>query len=349
VTLQVLVSTQQALSKARRRQAEQNRSASNALKTGRRLWRQVNPDSLVDSWARLVPQLYTVIAAAQLLAGRSADDYVTAVLDDQGIDSASAGPVNPNGLVGLSADGRDLMTTLMWPAWAAITALVAGQSIGRARAVGLAAADITTATQVQDAYRTAASIAAATRKATTTWTRALTGSGSCSRCIILAGTSSWSTAFQRHPRCDCTAIPSNRAKASEVATDPNKVFESLSKEEQDRIFGKGGAQAIRDGADMNAIVNARRKSAGISSAASNQLGLIREQGILEEIQGLNGNPRVTFSRTIAQNRRDKRVRVMPETIYRVARDRDHAIELLKANGFIQEDFRDRLMRVRGFV
>jgi hypothetical protein len=298
------------------------------------LWRQVNPDSLVDSWARLVPQLYTVIAAAQFLAGRSADDYVTAVLDDQGIDSGSAGPVNPNGLVGIAADGGDLAQKLMWPAWAAITALVAGESIGRARAVGLAAADITTATQVQDAYRAAASIAAATRKASTTWTRALTGSGSCSRCIILAGTSSWSTAFQRHPRCDCTAIPSNRLKASEVATDPNMVFESLSKEEQDRIFGKAGAQAIRDGADMNSVVNARRKVAGIKSAAQSQLGLIREQGILDEVQGLRGNPRITFSRGPNQGRRDRRVRVMPETIYKVARDRDHAIELLRANGFI---------------
>lgn len=132
-------------------------------------------------------------------------------------------------------------------------------------------------------------------------------------------------------------------------TDPKEIFESLSKEEQDRAFGKAGAQAIRDGADMNAVVNARRKTSGIKSAAENQLGLIRQQGILDEVRGLNGNPRITFSRTVSQNRRDKRVRVMPETIYRVARDRDHAIELLKANGFIAEDYRDRLMRVRGFV
>ena len=342
------MSTQQALARARKWQRQQNRSASNALKVGRSLWRQVDPDSLVESWARLVPQLYATVAAAQLLAGRESDAYVTAVLEDQDIDPAAEGLVVPDGLVGIAADGQDLADTLMWPAWAAIAALTAGSTIGRARAVGFAAADLTAATQVQDAYRNAASLAAVSRKASTSWTRALTGS-SCSRCIILAGTSSWATAFKRHPRCDCTSIPSSRSKSGELVTDPKEIFESLSKDEQDRAFGKAGAQAIRDGADMNSVVNARRKTSGIKSAAEDQLGLIRQQGILQDVQGLNGNPRITFSRTIAQNRRDKRVRVMPETIYKVARDREHAIELLKANGFIEEDFRERLMRVRGFV
>jgi hypothetical protein len=343
------VSTQQALARARRWQRLQNRTASDALKAGRRLWRQVDPDSIVDSWARLVPQLLAVVAGAQLIAGRSADEYVTAVLQDQDIDPSGSAVIVPEGLVGIAANGEDLASTLMWPAWAAMAALAGGAVIGRARAAGLIAADLTTSTQVQDAFRTAASVAAIPKRASTSWARALTGSGNCSRCIILAGTSSWSAAFKRHPRCDCTAIPSNRSAAAEVAADPKSLFESMSKEDQDKTFGKAGAQAIRDGADMNAIVNARRKSAGIKSAAENQLGLIRDQGVLDEVRGLSGNPRITFSRTIAQNRRDKRIRVMPETIYRVARDREHAIELLKANGFIAEDYRDRLTRVRGFV
>lgn len=343
------VSTQQALTRARKWQRLQNREASNALKAGRRLWSQVDPDAIVDSWARLVPYLYAAVAAAQLIAGREADRYVTAVLDDQNIASTGDAAIVPEALVGIAANGGDLASTLMWPAWAAIAALRSGASDGRARAAGLVAVDLTATTQVQDAFRTAASVAAAPKRGSTAWTRALTGVGNCSRCIILAGTSSWSTAFQRHPRCDCTAIPSNRTAAADVAADPKALFTSLSKDEQDRVFGAAGAKAIRDGADMNAVVNARRKSSGIKSAAENQMGLIREQGILEEIQGLKGNPRITFSRTISQNRRDKRVRVMPETIYKVARDRDHAIELLKANGFIAEDYRDRLMRVRGFV
>src|SRR5699024_1103862 len=37
----------------------------------------------------------------------------------------------------------------------------------------------------------------------------------------------------------------------------NDYFDSLSREEQDKTFGKAGAQAIRDGADPAQVVNAR--------------------------------------------------------------------------------------------
>jgi hypothetical protein len=334
VTWRVLVSAQQALARARRRQREQNRAASNALRVGRRLWRQVDRGSIVDSWARLVPQLVAVIAATQLVAGRDADEYVTAVLDDQGINPEAEGQFATGSLVGLAADGGDLAEALMWPAWASIAALTAGAAVGRAMAVGMMAADLTTTTQVQDAFRVSAGAAAAARPFSQSWVRVLTGGFSCSRCIILAGQSSWSTAFQRHPRCDCASVPSARSKAGDLMDSPEDIFASMSRDEQDRAFGPAGAQAIRDGADMNSVVNARRKVAGIKSAAQSQLGLIREQGILDEVQGIRGNPRITFSRGPNQGRRDRRVRVMPETIYKVARDRDHAIELLRANGFI---------------
>ena len=203
-------------------------------------------------------------------------------------------------------------------------------------------------TEIADAGRFATGASITTNRTCTGYVRVISGSA-CARCIILAGNVYHSAvAFKRHPHCDCVHQPTIRGH-SKGYTDPKEYFQNLSKAEQDRVFGRAGAQAIRDGADIYRVVNARRKAAGLQSAAENQLGLLRQQGILSDVQALSGNPRITFSRTISQDRRDKRVRVMPETIYRIARDRDHAIELLKANGFITEDYRDRLMRVRGFV
>jgi hypothetical protein len=48
--------------------------------------------------------------------------------------------------------------------------------------------------------------------------------------------------------------------------DPQEYFDSLSEADQDRIFTKAGAQAIRDGADVSRVVSARRGAAGIGYA-----------------------------------------------------------------------------------
>ena len=76
--------------------------------------------------------------------------------------------------------------------------------------------------------------------------------------------------------------------------------------EQDQAFGKAGGQVIRDGADMNRVVNARR---GMQTAADGRL-------YTAEVVG-------------------KRPRLMPEQIYREAQgDRDEALRLLKRFSYI---------------
>lgn len=84
---------------------------------------------------------------------------------------------------------------------------------------------------------------------------------SCSRCAILAGKRGhWARPFQRHPGCDCTQVP--------VATDADVTFEgpafdakayfnSLNGEDQGKVFTKAGAEAIREGADVAAVINSR--------------------------------------------------------------------------------------------
>jgi hypothetical protein len=118
--------------------------------------------------------------------------------------------------------------------------------------------------------------------------------------VILAGKwFRWNTGFRRHPRCDCIHIPSAENMAGDFRTDPYEYFHSLSKSEQDGVFGKSGAQAIRDGADIYKTVN------------------------------LNG---VTVTNAGVRSRSIGRVTVAD--IYKAAHTREEAISLLERNGFI---------------
>jgi hypothetical protein len=102
------------------------------------------------------------------------------------------------------------------------------------------------------------------RPAVKSYVRMLRGT-SCARCAILAGRHYKSVvAFQRHKRCDCVNIPAAESGA-DWSTDPKEYFESLDSSDQDRLFTKAGAEAIRRGADMNQVVNVRQ---GITVAES---------------------------------------------------------------------------------
>jgi len=85
---------------------------------------------------------------------------------------------------------------------------------------------------------------------------------SCGRCAVLAGRwYRWNAGFARHPGCDCKAAGAAEPDAPDFTTDPKAYFNSLSKEDQEKYFGKAEAQAIRDGADIGRVVNAHRKGA----------------------------------------------------------------------------------------
>jgi hypothetical protein len=90
--------------------------------------------------------------------------------------------------------------------------------------------------------------------------------GACSRCAILAGIDSYSTAFKRHPACRCTSMPVDEVDASpaRLFASPDDYFRTLTTAEQDRIFTKAGAEAIRAGADPVTVVTARSQATGIA-------------------------------------------------------------------------------------
>jgi hypothetical protein len=91
----------------------------------------------------------------------------------------------------------------------------------------------------------------------------------------------------------------------DVSTDPQAYFRALSRVEQDQLLGKAGAEAVRNGSDLARVVNARR---GIKTAADGRLYTTEAAG--------------------------RRPRLMPEQIFREARNRDDAIRLLRLHGYI---------------
>jgi hypothetical protein len=329
------------LETAHRRQRLLKATSSAATAEAKRLWRRVETGNIRSSWAGQVPRLLVVVSGAQLLAGQTADEYIAAALERQDIEHEPSGSINPGGLMGVASDGRPLDTLLMQPTVTTLTAISEGAAAEAALSHGLAALLTIVATQVEDAFRVAGTIAGFTR-GVQMYTRALSPP-SCPRCVVLLGeVSSWRTAFRRHPRCDCIQVPLGSRQDTDAITDPMAYFDSLSRAEQNRVFTVAGAQAIRDGADLRRVVNVRRRAAGLSVADS----IPGARRSLQRVELANG---LTVPVTYSGRKKDRRVQLMPEAIYEIARDREHALQLLAANGYIEEDWRARLMRTRGFV
>lgn len=266
-------------------------------------WARVDPAHISETWALELPRLRLILAGGQHAAAATADRYVAEVLAEQGINPATAGRVDAASLSGIAADGRPLESLLAQPGITAKTALAAGQPIERAMSAGNGLAQLIAHTQVADAGRVADQVALTTRRHASGYTRMVSG-GACSRCIVLAGRwYRYNASFNRHPRCTCIGIPAAE-NAEDLRTDPKRLFASMSAAEQDQAFGKAGAQAIREGADISRVVNARR-------------GMQTADGRLYTTEAAG-----------------KRPRLMPEQIFRDAKDRDDAIRLLKLHGYI---------------
>jgi hypothetical protein len=263
-------------------------------------------------------QLAQLIVAYQLLAAQQGAAAVPAVLAQQGLPTAASATVAAQALAGLTSAGYPLSTmfdTITSPAQLAMLV----------------------ASAVQDAGRNGASVRMAVTPSVTGYVRML-NPPSCSRCVVLAGKFyRWNKGFLRHPHCDCRHIPTTENLAGDLLTDPMEYFESLPTTAElneqfpnltramrreaggpysvEEIFGVDGAQAIRDGADMGRVVNARRK------------GSVRKAQVFG---------REAFVTSVGTGRGGRRgPRIMPETIYAIAGDdRAEAIRLLRVHGFI---------------
>jgi hypothetical protein len=257
--------------------------------------------------------LASSLSVVQYTAAVEAAQYVSAALVEQGAADAAVADLVPGAFAGVASDGRDLVSLLDQPRIGVLTRIGQGMAPAQALAGGLAQLETITVTQVQDAGRAAEGAAIVTRPHVTGYVRHL-NPPSCSRCAVLAGQFyRWNKGFKRHPKCDCFHVPVVTDEAfKDQRTSPTEYFKSLSESDQNRIFTNAGARAIRDGADLTAIVNARR---GMATATE------------------FGRPlKVTTEGTA----RRKGIRLMPESIYGLAGgDRDEAIRLLAVHGYVR--------------
>lgn len=191
-------------------------------------------------------------------------------------------------------------------------------------------------TAVADTYRSVAEVTARSRWPKGHYVRALTPP-SCGRCVILAGMRSSSKPFQRHPNCDCIAVwmpdePVDDAVDVDVATtDPTLYLSQLSDREAAKVLGsKANVQAFRDGADPIQLVNAYRKKGYVYAAARGQK--------YTHLNGFESREHMVAAGMGYWDRTHPRVtapRMMPETIYQIARNPDQAKQMLYDYGWIR--------------
>lgn len=288
-----------------------------ALAVATRHWRKLGPNWIGPAWAERIPAVTAAVTAAQRTAAASALVSGALALGQQDQWAEPDGLVDPDAFAGLAADGRNLETLLRAPAITARTLIADGVEPAQALAAGGRQLSMMVLTEIADAGRGAAGVQIAARPRVG-YVRML-NPPSCSRCVVLAGRFyRWNQGFLRHPRCDCKHVPTMvtdqaEAFAEGLIDDPYEAFNRMSEAEQNRVFTNAGAQAIRDGADMYQVVNARR--------GMKYRGAFTSEGTSKH--GWAG-----------QILRKGQKRMTPETIYRLNPNREQAVEALRAQGYI---------------
>lgn len=356
---------------------EQEAIATIALRGVRRAWRRMARGNWERNWRDDVgPNIQQVVLEAQSASAASADAYVAAVLAELGIEPEVPTALNVDALVGVGGDGRPVESLTYGAVIESVKAqyepsvldLPPDQALQEAMDAGQTWMDAAIATILADTARAAETASTAQRTWVTGYVRMIEP-GACSRCVILAGKRyRWNEGFLRHPRCRCRHIPAAEAMAGDLTTDPQAYFDSLPSAadlnerypdltvamrrqaglySQEDVFTKAGAEAVRLGADIRQVVNARR---GMYTAQHNVRGWIpkgrmtqieiygRKAFVTTEgttVRGLAGKNLGELEKIAGRTYRSSKIpRLMPETILAEAKSPEDAVRLLKRFGYI---------------
>lgn len=323
-----------------------------------RLWRSMNFDALDASWAEVGPQVAQQVVGAQLEAAKGADRFTAQVSSQYGFTEKPSRLI-PESFTNVDGAGRSVGGLL----YGAVTTTKQGVGAGlgmQAFESGASYLASMIKTVVADLGRASAAVSA-TGRGYTEYVRVI-NPGACSRCAILAGVSDYKTAFKRHPACKCTSAPVEHEAPEGTFGTASDYFDSLSPAEQERIFTKAGAQAIRDGADPSRVVSARRGASGVTT--SRGIGRQTTAGSGRRLERTtigyrsDGTPIEVYTTSEGTTRRGNfgraqshlnvadqrlvgsryssttRVRLMPESIYEVANTPAEARVLLRDAGYI---------------
>lgn len=308
-----------------------------------RLWKELAANDLSRSWLGGVgAAMVRAVAAGQLVAASTGQPYIEAMVRMDGLSQnylEQASHVAPRAFSGVAADGRDLESLLYLPVIRTKTLIGNGLTLQESMTSGLFQLQRMVASEVADAGRGSASVAMVANRSITGYVRTVR-SGACARCAILAGRwYRWNADFERHKRCQCYGVPSTEARPGRHLN-PMSFFNGLSRAEQDRRFTIGGAEAIRNGADIYKVVNAQRGVTTLDfygkKVVATLEGTTRHgeffQQMRREAEQRTGQ---RFARGVADVEqglprfRLRTPRLMPGEILRLSEDRDELIRLLK--------------------
>jgi hypothetical protein len=334
---------------AEARQQRLERIALRAQARTLRLWRQRMGQDFDTGWASAEAGIVAATVAAQTAAATGATPYLAATARADGLKGEYGGPVNPTAWAGVDGSGRDLSGLLFGAVTTAKTLIGRGAGLASALQGGGMYLSAMTSTAVMDAGRSA-NLTALTSLNYTHYVRVVQP-GACSRCAILAGIQTSAHTFRRHVSCRCSQAPENDpGGVDNQYASPTDYFESLSPAEQDRVFTKAGAEAIRLGGDPVTVVTARRGAPGIeySSHAANP-GANSGRRMVRTVIGRqpDGTPILGYTtgegvtkrgaygkQSRIGGSRSTRIRLMPEEIIGLTDDMDLRKVLLRDAGFI---------------
>lgn len=285
----------------------------------RRAWRRIEPSRVRDSWAEILHGMKPRIYDFQYAVAVEGASYSGRSLAERGGFESASVFVDPMGFVGTSHEGRSLDAYFMGAAYSTLDDLAGGMEVHTALSKGGKKLDMLGALMMTGIGSQAASVDVASRPMVG-YVR-MVNPPSCKDCVVLAGNFyRWNAGFLRHPNCDCVHVPSKKAQAEGMLADPYEYFNGLTVEEQDKLFGAGGAQAIRDGADIYQVYNsssgrARFKVDGFYTTA--------------------GTSRRGYASQVLQ---PGQRRLTPEGVYaeaqRLGWSREETLEALSAHGYI---------------
>lgn len=327
---------------ARAYQRAQSAETVAALAAVRRLWSRMGPE-FDRSYAAIELPLLAVVYTAQGRVAAGARAYIPQVMAEVGFASVPEPEFEtfPEAWVGTTGDGRSVAGL------ASFSVVRAKQSmlLGSTPAVALERAGrfLTSAVGgvLSDTARGVEKVEGNARRVST-YVRMLTPP-SCGRCAILAGqTSGASVAFERHPRCDCRNVPAPENVAGDLTTDPGAYLESLSDEDLARTLGsKANAEAYREhGADVNQLVNAYRHRGDVRKAqvygreVKYTIEGTTRRGWAHHRMAQADYLKVQGERKRGRGRALEAPRLMPESIFEIAKDREDAARLLKLYGWV---------------
>ena len=300
-----------------------DRLGARANLAGRRAWRNVDRDHIKDSWAMASRELAAAVTNGQIEAATLGASYGASTIAAQGFYTPPDDWVVPRSFAGVSPNGFPVDQALQSTAPRALKQIAQGVPLDDVMRSGLVMAGALAQTMVLEAGRSAAGVDTFVRKSVG-YTR-MVNPGACDRCILLAGRFYRNNeGFLRHPNCACIHVPTSRQAARDegLIDDPYELFNSLSEAEQDARFTKAGAQAIRDGADIYQVVNAR---AGMSYAGVS-------------VDGTRRGQRATGITTTGSTRRAHtggiEGRLTPDAIYQQGLPRDQTLQLLRDQGYV---------------